>query len=162
METITINKQNAEAALKLAKGETKKVLSALLGDSFIPRPVMERIKTFEDALSAVGATADQHSLLQYSGVNTGMLAAQAHLRISIIAKALNEGWQPDWTNSSEYKYYPWFNMEEFKSGVGLSADVCAHADSHSTVGSRLCFKSSELAEYAGTQFISEYSKLFTL
>jgi hypothetical protein len=70
----------------------------------------------------------------------------------VICRVLNEGWSPDWNNSSEYKYYPWFKM----SGLGLSYDGYGFTHSDTYVGSSPCFKSSELAEYAGKQFISIY------
>jgi hypothetical protein len=42
------------------------------------------------------------------------------------------------------------------SGVGLSYGDCVFGYSRARVGSRLCFKSEELAKYAATQFINEY------
>ena len=83
----------------------------------------------------------------------------AYAKLVIIAEALNDGWKPDWTNMSEWKYYPWFNMS---SGSGLSCHGCGDRRSVSAVGSRLCFKSSELAKYAGTQFIKLYEQYFLL
>lgn len=86
-------------------------------------------------------------------------AIVAHAKLVIIAEALNEGWKPDWTNSDQYKYYPWFDME---SGSGLSFGGCVCDDSVSGVGSRLCFKTKELAEYAGKQFVLLYTQYFVL
>ena len=84
-----------------------------------------------------------------------MLASQAHLKIQIIAKALNEGWYPNWNDTNEYKYYPWFKASP---GVGFSFSDYDFALTRSTVGSRLCFKSRDLAEYAGKQFIDIYNQ----
>ena len=76
--------------------------------------------------------------------------------MKLLTKSLNEGWEPDWDNSSERKYFPWFNMSS--SGSGFSFCVCDDWGTHSSVGSRLCFKSSELAKYAGTQFTDIYKE----
>lgn len=104
----------------------------------------------------------------------------AFLKLRIITAALNQGWAPDRTNGDEYKYYPWFCLyteDEYndlddddkekccrvvgRSYVSANASgglVCASADSASSgsgtsVGSRLAFKTRELALYAGKQFV---------
>ncbi|MNY77977.1 hypothetical protein D3C86_2180520 [compost metagenome] len=48
------------------------------------------------------------------------------------------------------------------SGAGFSFFDYAFDHSGSCVGSRLVFKSRELAEYAAKQFINEYKDFFTL
>lgn len=82
--------------------------------------------------------------------------AIADFKLIIIAEVLNEGWTPDYTNYDEYKWFPYFDVDadkERKSGFGLSCHVCDYWLSHSTVGSRLCYKSRELAKYSGETFI---------
>jgi hypothetical protein len=92
-------------------------------------------------------------------------AVLAHSMLVIITQALNkeanggEAWKPNWKDSSEWKYYPWFDMS---SGSGLSYDDYDLQDSDSFVGSRLCFKSADVARYAGTQFKSLYEKYFLI
>lgn len=144
--------------------------------------IKERIKTFEDAVNAIG---EDHPLVaQYKTINSAFKEADnnlhlfAYTRLAIIAEALNEGWRPEYTED-EYRYYPWFGLytqEEYDdmddedkercrfvgrsysyayAGGGL---VCADANSGSAysstyVGSRLAFKSRELAIYCGKQFI---------
>lgn len=144
--------------------------------------IKERIKTFEDAVNAIG---EDHPLVaQYKTINSAFKEADnnlhlfAYTRLAIIAEALNEGWRPEYTED-EYRYYPWFGLytqEEYDDMddedkercrfVGRSSDnavaggglVCAGADSgsassHAYIGSRLAFKSRELAIYCGKQFI---------
>ena len=104
----------------------------------------------------------------------------AYLKLRIITAALNEGWTPQFAKD-EYRYYPWFwlytkeeiakmNKEERKKCVlfggaashgaaaGFAAANSYSAPSHTSaaVGSRLCFKSSALAKYAGEQFAEIY------
>lgn len=117
-----------------------------------------KIKTFEAACKALKLDPEK-CLPKVTGVPKHHQAAiVAHTKLVIIAEALNEGWKPNWQDSNEPKYWPWFDM----SGSGLSFFVCVFYYSHSGVGSRLCFKSRELAEYAGKQFIKLYEESWLL
>lgn len=144
--------------------------------------IKERIKTFEDAVNAIG---EDHPLVaQYKTINSAFKEADnnlhlfAYTRLAIIAEALNEGWRPEYTED-EYRYYPWFGLytqEEYDdmddedkercrfvgrsngSANAYGGLVCADARGGSAysgtdIGSRLAFKSRELAIYCGKQFI---------
>lgn len=142
--------------------------------------IKERIKTFEDAVNAIG---EDHPLVaQYKTINSAFKEADnnlhlfAYTRLAIIAEALNEGWRPEYTED-EYRYYPWFGLytqkeyddmdDEDKECCrfvgrsnsiayaygGLVSAYCGSAYSDTNVGSRLAFKSRELAIYCGKQFI---------
>ncbi|MGQ0738387.1 MAG: hypothetical protein ACT4OJ_04940 [Bacteroidota bacterium] len=93
------------------------------------------------------------------------LATLAHAQLVIIAEALNQEandgkpWEPNWKNGLWDKYYPWFKLS---SGSGLSYGDCDDRRSHSTVGSRLCFISREVAEYAGKHYQKLYKQYFLL
>ena len=106
----------------------------------------------------------------------------AYLKLRIITAALNEGWIPRFTKD-EWRCFPWFvlytqeeidHMDEGeKSRVVYRASgyasaggrvACAVADydvsyGYANIGSRLAFKSRELAIYAGKQFIELYADL---
>ncbi|MGE9312847.1 hypothetical protein ACLOAU_14460 [Niabella sp. CJ426] len=119
--------------------------------------VTDRIKTFEDACKELGIDKIQMELI---GLDSGdSESVESYIKLIIIAKALNEGWMPDWSDSNQYKYFPWF---EHKSGFGLSYDGCDYWHASTSVGSRLCFKSSELAEYAGKQFGDIYNNYLSI
>lgn len=104
-----------------------------------------------------------------------------YLKLRIITAALNEGWEPQFTKD-ERRYFPWFQFftqkeidkmsDDDKSRVVGRADnssdalgglAYAVADSASSFaygsygGSRLAFRTRELAEYAGRQFIELYA-----
>lgn len=154
-----------------------------------PRPVTERIKTFEDACDDLNRRAqagdklanDLMTDLQFNSPRTPDLLAYIQLRI--ITYALNEGWVPQFTED-EYRYYPYFylytqkeidDMSEddkaqllFVGGLANHGALCglSYARSNSgfspssaNIGARLAFKSSELAKYAGNQFREIYSAL---
>jgi hypothetical protein len=118
----------------------------------IPRSVTDRIKTIQDVLADNNITQEQFDK-SCEGLEPDEVAYRI---IKMLAKSLNEGWEPNWDNNNEYKYYPWFDMEGGSSGFRFHD--CDFWRSHSVVGSRLCFKSSELATYAGEQFIDVYKK----
>lgn len=154
-----------------------------------PKDVTERIKTFEDAcreLNKMNSLIPVHPFVRsYNAYNDAELDIVwrdtdilAYLKLRIICAALNEGWQPKFTED-EWRYYPWFclytkteleNMsEEYKKNIviidtgeydteyaGFACASSTRAPSHSTahVGSRLCFKNIDLATYCGEQFIN--------
>ena len=72
-----------------------------------------------------------------------------------IAQAWNkeDEFEPDFSNSNQYKYFPWFVYDN-----GAAGFVSANANSSATYtsasfGSRLCFKTPERARQFGEQFI---------
>lgn len=78
------------------------------------RPVTERVKTFEDACSELGETnvlvqAYRTAEFNISGNLKDILEVIAYLKLRIISAALNEGWEPKFTDD-EYRWYPWFNL----------------------------------------------------
>ena len=138
------------------------------------KDVRKRIKTFEDACHEIGIDAEAWNRDKISlGLEPDVLA---FLKLRIIVKALNEGWEPRFTED-ECRYYPWFILytgeeynkldEEEKSRVvyrssydadALGGVSCADAfyDSsyaNASIGVRLAFKTSELAAYCGRQFL---------
>ncbi len=160
MTTLQIDPQTARKLYPTAVPEFKTMLEESFGKDHFSQKITDRIKTFEDAINEFGdkVSPNVNTLLAYNGIDNAMIAARAMACLTIIAQALNEGWKPDWTNSGQYKWYPWFR----KSGSGLSFGGAADWASYTYVGSRLCFKSRELAEYAGKQFIEIYADFMAL
>lgn len=94
---------------------TCKVLEALYPDVDFNlkdnRPVEERIKTFEDAVQALG---EEHPLVDnyrqwQDNIEDNDPNLAAYLKLRIIVAALNEGWEPEFTEE-EYRWYPWFYL----------------------------------------------------
>ena len=114
MDNVEIKKSNLEAAYKQADDNTKKLLATLFGDAVTTkddRPVTERIKTFEDAMAALDSNhpfvCDSRAFCaQSDNISPDMLA---YLKLRIICAALNEGWEPQFTED-EWRYYPWFYL----------------------------------------------------
>lgn len=141
-----------------------------------PEDVMERVRTFKDALNELGP--DHPLARQYNNIGDVDSDLLAYMKLRIVVSALNEGWTPKFTEN-EYRYYPWFilytkdeyerlSQKEKDAAVlfGGSADngalaglvfagsrsVPSNSSAHARIGSRLCLKSEALAMYCGKQF----------
>jgi hypothetical protein len=79
-------------------------------------------------------------------------------KLMIIFKAINNGWRPDWSKSSQYKYFPWYKV--LSSGFGFSDSDFSYVVASTGVGSRLCTDTSEKALYIAEQFQNEYQEYF--
>ncbi len=179
METLNIDKEKAINAYQQGSEEQKKVLEKVFGvETFKPKTIKDRIKTFDDALKELGPN---HILVkEYNVINNNMttLSMKYYSRLCVITAALNEGWRPKFVEG-EKRYFPYFRLysseeisqmskEEKTSlvyrtlynsneigGVSIAFTNC----DTTTVrfGSWLAFKTSELAEYAGKQFADLYA-----
>ena len=104
--------------------------------------IIERIKTFEDAMQATG----RKEVPDFSSFPEDMRKHfEALFKMVVIVEALNEGWKPDWNNYNEYKYYSWFDMSP--SSFAFCDSLCDFGNACAGSGSRLKLKSRELAKY---------------
>lgn len=123
--------------------------------------ITDRVKTYEDACKVLGVEPINEQNAKAQGFRPDEIARR---KLETIAAALNEGWKPDWNNTDQYKYYPYFYIQENAKGKGSAGLSCAHtanAAAHTTayIGSRLCFYASRLARYAGNQFTDLYEQI---
>lgn len=176
---IKIKKENVLNAYDKATSAQKELLENLFGkEMFQPKDITQRVKTFEDAVAILGnfndAVVDYHALC--NATCTKDILAFAKLRV--IVEALNEGWKPTFSKD-EHRYYLWFSIyskEKFDSLSEYYKNRCsiirrssgnsnavskfvyasvydASLSSYAQSSSHLCFKTRELAEYCGNQFI---------
>lgn len=159
-ERLELRKDRVISAFNSATKEQQYLLRELFEDQVdFNLKITDRIKTFEDACHSLGINPESALPDDDFGLREDNNAVIAFAKLSIIRRALNEGWTPNWGNSSEMKYYPWF---KFHPGSGFAFGGCGCDYATSDVGSRLCFKSRELAEYAGKQFEAIYRDFLTL
>lgn len=78
----------------------------------------------------------------------------AYHKLTVITRALNNGWKPNWDDQNEWKYYPLFRY--VNAGLSYAITNFAAANSSAYVGSRLCFPTSALAKYAAEHFADLY------
>ena len=175
---ISIQREKILNAYKQASEEHKKLLERMFGkDVLKTKDIMERVKTFEDAVAILG---ENHTLVkEYFGVvyNNIVITKNliAYLQLRIICEALNEGWKPKF-DGKEYRYYPWFCIYTKKAYEWLDDDEkkecrvvgLSHYNAYAGTGvqtlssgvfssSRIVFKTRELAEYCEKQFIDIWS-----
>lgn len=153
------------------------------------RPITERVKTFEDACQILGIDAEAIQE-QWESAGLDMIDEIAYQKLRIITAALNEGWEPDFTNPDEYRYYPYlclWTKEEleqktdewkdernlqlwFGGGVSLFGAFCGLASAGSNnawsiasadFSARLAHKTEELAIYSGKQFTELWANYTT-
>ena len=168
----------------ISKEQVQNEMHKVFGEeTFKPKDIMERVKTFEDACRELGE--DHPFVRSYNGYannihenNKNDTDILAYLKLRIICAALNEGWEPQFTED-EWRYYPWFTLwtedelseksDEWKTdrhlistgeyqtdyaGLVYATSDDAPSRAYATVGSRLCLKSDTLAVYCGKQFIN--------
>lgn len=168
----------------ISKEQVQNEMHKVFGEeTFKPKDIMERVKTFEDACRELGE--DHPFVRSYNGYannihenNKNDTDILAYLKLRIICAALNEGWEPLFTED-EWRYYPWFTLwtedelseksDEWKTdrhlistgeyqtdyaGLACANSPYAPSDTSAAVGSRLCLKSDTLAVYCGKQFIN--------
>jgi hypothetical protein len=142
-----------------------------LGDE---HPLVRQWWDFETMTDGGEATCDNADLV-------------AFYKLRIITAALNEGWVPEFKDG-EWRYWPYYELyteEEWeelsdndKEGgllVGGNASygsgcgfACLYANSGPAsavaayFGSRLCYKSPELALYSGRQFFENWADYFLI
>ena len=179
-ENIAISKQYLLKAYREAEPSQKEFMKQLFGADTFVSCVMERIKTFQDALNELGYDNDlvkAYKETMPTFIYTDAKDILAYLKLRIIVAALNEGWQPKFTKD-ECRYYPYFYVpikEEYEhlkddakgrcvgrssynanAGGGLvySYTHVGSAFPNTNNGVRLAFRTKELAQYAGKQFLN--------
>jgi len=168
----------------ISKEQVQNEMHKVFGEeTFKPKDIMERVKTFEDACRELGE--DHPFVRSYNGYannihenNKNDTDILAYLKLRIICAALNEGWEPQFTED-EWRYYPWFTLwtedelseksDEWKTdrhlistgeyqtdyaGLVFAFSHSAPSATSASIGSRLCLKSDTLAVYCGKQFIN--------
>lgn len=180
---LKISAENALAAYNNTNANGKEFLEHLFGKEIFAQDIKDKVNTFEDAVAILGN--DNQAVIDYYAIadKTCTEDILAFVKLRVISEALNEGWKPKF-DGNEYRYYPWFYIYTKKENEELDEDekkecrvvgrsyynafasggvVYAHAyhassRSYTRYGSRLAFKTRELAEYCGKQFIDIWEK----
>lgn len=188
---MEIKNENIMAAYNAADESGKQMLRAMFPEmewnatQTDNRPITERVKTWEDACEILGCDPGEVEQ-QWEDGGLTMPDEIAYQKLRMIAAALNEGWEPQFTED-EWRYYPWFFLyteeelahqdEEWKrdhclqstgeykteyAGFAFAYSHYAPSDANARIGSRLCFKSDTLATYAGKQFIKLWMDFYLI
>jgi hypothetical protein len=119
MQTIKLSESSAREIYPGASNEWKKLLDDSFGKNFFNQKITDRVRTFQDACVALGIKGPDFTVDNINGIEKDFVSIEAYTKLIIITRALNEGWKPNWKDSNEGKYYPWFDLS---SGSGLSYD----------------------------------------
>ncbi|WP_373233679.1 hypothetical protein [Parabacteroides sp. D26] len=174
----------------ISKEQVQNEMHKVFGeDTFKPKDITERVKTFEDACRELG---EEHPFVS---AYTAWIKHEefddqedilAYMKLRIICAALNEGWEPQFTED-EWRYYPWNILwteeelseksDEWKTdrhlistgeyqtdyaGLAYANSYAAPSNSSASIGSRLCLKSDTLAVYCGKQFINIWADFYLI
>ena len=184
---LKISAENALAAYNNTDANGRELLEHLFGKEIFAQDIKDKVKTFEDAVAILGdehPLVAQFRVIESSFKDAdNNLHLFAYARLVIIAEALNEGWKPKF-DGDECRYYPWFYIytkKEYEEldedekkecrvvgrsysnsvafgGLVYASAYYASSSSNSGYGSRLAFKTRELAEYCGKQFFDIWEK----
>lgn len=128
------------------------------------------ISTFEEACAKEGLDPVKCLPDVSNSPESDRPAIIGNAKLFIIARVLNRHsdgskYQPDWNDGNEYKYYPYFDMEvddNNPSGFRFGASYYDWTAASSTGGSRLCFRTRLLSDYAGKTFESIYRDIMVV
>lgn len=180
---LKISAENALAAYNNTDANGRELLEHLFGKEIFAQDIKDKVKTFDDAVVILGN--DNQAVIDYYAIadKTCTEDILAFAKLRVIAEALNEGWKPKF-DGDECRYYPWFyiySKKEYEEldedekkecrvvgrsshnayaggGVVFAYAVSASSYSSTIGGSRLAFKTRELAEYCGKQFIDIWER----
>lgn len=157
MKALQIEATKAKLLYPSASSEFKAMLEDSFGKDFFSGKITDRVKNYNDACIELGLIPETDESLNKLGFTKDEIA---YRKLKVIAKALNEGWVPDWSDDDQYKYYPWLVYSN--SSAAFRFYLTTYAVTAADVGSRLCFKTRDIAAYAGTQFIDIYNDYLNL
>jgi len=156
MKNLQLDQTTARKIFKKSSEEVKEILISSFGAECFSQKITDRIKTFEDGCEELGISNNACRPIFDEDEDPDEIA---YKKLKVIVGALNEGWIPDWNDSNQKKWYPWFNLS---SGFGFSDSNYFYTAAAAGVGSRLCFRDKLTSDYAGQQFIDLYEQFLTL
>ena len=129
--------------------------------------ITNRVKSYADACKVLGIEPMDEDSMKAQGFRPDEIARR---QLETITEALNEGWKPNWADTDEYKYYPYFYIEVSEvqtedaaaganAGLSYAGTNGAATSTIAHIGSRLCFHDRETARYAGRTFTNLYAQI---
>lgn len=121
--------------------------------------ITDKIKSFEDACKHLGLNPNDLPVVDMLP-EKDRKSIIAFYKLTIIIRALNEGWEPDWSNWDEWKYYNWFYVEkgEDQRSSGFRYNDTNYTNTNTNTSSQLCRKIKTGKDLATRQKITEMFK----
>jgi hypothetical protein len=141
-----MDKKQALKELKELKDRANK-LEAIIN---APESLIGSITTYKQVCKALDI--EELTLSDFSFLPTeDRKKTLAFYKLQQIAKLFNGDWKPNWKNSNQYKYYPYFNLD---SGcLSFYVSIFYYSFCYSSV---VYFKDIETSDYVGKTFLSIY------
>lgn len=118
----------------------------------------DNVRSYEDACRVLGVEPVDEQAMAAAGFRADEIARR---KLETITAALNDGWKPDWNDTQQDKYAPWFWIKprpgQTYAGLAYANTCNAPSNTHACIGSRLCFKNAAVARYAANQFTELYA-----
>jgi hypothetical protein len=80
----------------------------------------------------------------------------AYYKLTIIIRALNEGWEADFSNHNQRKYWNYLWVDS--AGFVCATTTTTASSTNANIGSRLCFKDYTTAQFAIENFKPLYEE----
>ena len=154
---LELSKETAKKIYPQSPDWLKEILDENFGKESLRTKDWKDFKTFEDLCLACGTTeAEFNHKWDPTQFDPSTIAFE---RLKVCTRAYNQDWPFNACDTTQRKWYPWF--EVLSSGLGFS-DTTFSCDNASTyVGSRLCFESEEKAIHAGKNFTKLFEEVIT-
>ena len=149
MQKLQIEKSDAVKLFKSAPEYFKKVLIATFGDKCFNGNIIDRINSFEDALEEKGKRPEE--IFRASDPRHRI----AQDKIEFIISVINEDFKPDFSNSNQNKWCPFFKWSG--SGFVFTHSYYYYDYSAAGTGARLCCETEAKSNHMGQQFIELYN-----
>lgn len=151
-DSIDILQDDIEKALQDAnEGQRKVIRKYFKGDK-----IVTEIKTWKDVLKKLKITEKSLNLI-VSPKTKEEKARNAFTKLLCITKVYNNGWTPDWSNTSQYKYYIYLSLS---GGSGVLGCYCSRYSVYPTSG--LYFQNREKAIDSSVKFKDVYDDYFMI
>lgn len=154
-------KEAQEKVIELTEEDEDTTVFDFYTDEQEYEEITDRVKSYTDACNVLGIEPMNEQDMKEQGYRPDEIARR---KLETITEALNEGWKPDWNNTEQCKYYPYFYIREnakAKGNAGLAFATTSNAASltYALIGSRLCFHDRDTARYAGNTFTELYEQI---
>lgn len=117
----------------------------------------KKIKSYEDACKALNIQPLADEVFN-AFPKAERKNVKAYHQLTVITRAINEGWEPDFSNREQRKYEPYMYTDN--AGLAFANTGNAPSITNTYVGSRLCFPDYERATFAVETFKELYKAYF--
>lgn len=154
---MKITKEEALMLYPKTEDWFKEILEKEFGRDIFIGSDFRNLKTFAVCCMVCGTTEEEFEnkwrnvLIDFQSL--------AFERMKIINRAINQEWEPDYFNTDQYKWAPWFKVSS--SGLVFTYSGYDYVSTYAGVGFRLCFETEEKANHAGLYFTKYFQEFIT-